>query len=277
MPLVAEQPGGLDVASPRRVAQPQAVQRIDTGNIPLPLLELTIRCVSEHIETFPDLHLPSEIAQRVLAYLLSRAWLNVDTFVRLQHCLLLSLELPNFAPLSEQGGEVWLPLLVKHTNVARLDISYAAEVTDAAFRRVATLASLTALNISSCVALSDAALAYVARLLSLKQLKMDSLPRITDDGLVHLWPLRSLQWLSVSGCDSLGPAATSMLVEKGGTPPSHGRARPHGPFVGRFAHPAHSNRPRRAPLPASLRGLGPQPAPRATAPRPAKVASTDGR
>lgn len=203
-------------AGPPRPSAPQQLERAKTGPSPHSLLHLSLLSLCQHIETFATLELPNEIAQKLLDILISRAWLTLAALDRLRHCLLFSIELPAFAPLSTQGGAAWLPALATHVEVVRLDISSAAGLSDAACAHLTSLASLTALNISGCLALTDAALHHVSRLLSLKHLKMESLPRVTDAGMQQLWQLVGLEWLSVAGCTGLSSAATAIIVEIGG-------------------------------------------------------------
>lgn len=73
--------------------------RKDGVQEPPSLQTLCIQCLCRHVEIYPRLWLPTELAQGVLAELKSRCWLDRAALVWLQDCELFKVEVPNFAIL----------------------------------------------------------------------------------------------------------------------------------------------------------------------------------
>ena len=110
------------------------------------------RCICQHIDRYPKLNLPTQLAQRVLSQLAARTWLDRDTLARLQDCELLSIELPDSALVDDS----WMPLIAKQPRLVRLDLSGSSKLTDAALATLPRLRSLSELNISNCPNITDA-------------------------------------------------------------------------------------------------------------------------
>ena len=156
---------------------------------------------------FSPLRLPAEVAARVVAHLVSRAWLDLAALKALEKCPLLVLELPAVA----QVDLAWAAVISTHTELVRLDLSGAPALTDSAVAHVAKLPALRELNLSGCTSLSDAAVGHVGTLPTLRMLKLEALPKVSDAGAAHLERLRGLRWLSVAGCTGLKDAAAASI------------------------------------------------------------------
>ena len=194
---------------PRVAPRTPAVRAADGSLTPPPLLELCVQCVARHLGEMPTpLRLPPEIASRVVAHLVSRAWLDLGALRCLHDSPLLVLELPGLA----QVDMAWTHVICAHTELVRLDLSGAPSLVDACVAPIGKLPSLRELNLSSCPCLSDAALQYVAALSTLRLLKLEALPRVSDVGVAQLERLPALRWLSLAGCAGLKTAAAASIA-----------------------------------------------------------------
>lgn len=179
---------------------------------PLPLVDLCVLRIAQHLTELPTPHLPAELTAKVLAQLVSRAWLDLDTLKCLRECPILALELPGQA----QIDTTFLPTITAHTELVRLDLSAAPSLTNAAVGPIGRMPSLRALNLSACTQLSDGALTHISQLKALRLLKIEALPRVTDAGVASLEKLHALRWLSVAGCTAIKDASATSIRKVGG-------------------------------------------------------------
>ena len=204
--------GGTPTARSRLALRPPAQRNPDGTFTAPPLVELCVRCIAQHLQSFEaPLWLPAEISGRVVAHCVSRAWLDLSALRCLASSPLHVLELPGVAHLDKE----WMPTVCAHQELVRLDLSGAPSLTDAAAAPIAKLPSLRELNLSGCTQLGDATLHHIGTVRSLQLLKLDALPRVTDAGVTQLERLTALQWLSLAGCVGLKEAAASSIAKLG--------------------------------------------------------------
>lgn len=191
-----------------RVAPRQQIRlRSEGGNEPLSLLELSLQCVAQHIESYPRLELPASLAAGLFQHLVSRHWLDLETLVHLQHSSLLAIELPGFAPIAQP----WVSAIAAHSELERLDLSSAPLLTDVHLQVLrGALPALREINLSNCQ-VGNGTLAVLGTMHSLQMLQLEGLTRLTDSGVAQLEQLPSLRWLSLAGCDALTDASVESV------------------------------------------------------------------
>ena len=123
----------------KRLPQPQeCIKHKDGVWKPAALQQLCVQCICQHIDRFPKLRLPVELAQQVLSHLAARTWLDFEALSCLQESELLKIEIPNCALLEVQGSmprpythepslgvhapspqDYWLALIAKQQQLVR--------------------------------------------------------------------------------------------------------------------------------------------------------------
>ena len=201
---------------PQRQSQrPLAWLAADGWLEPPSLLHLCVSFVAEHLETFPELSLPADLADLVLTCSRDRAWLDLPALRQLRSCDLHTIELPAFAPLSP----LWVDAIALHTELVGLDLSSAPRLSDSAVAPIARIHSLRDLNLSRCRGLGDETLRLIGTSLRcLSRLSLESLPLVTDCGIAELRSLRSVRSLSLAGCAQLGDAAVAAITHPSARP-----------------------------------------------------------
>ena len=179
----------------------------DGSSSPPSLVDLCVPVVCAHLEDYPSLALPAELARRVMDHLVSRLWLDLDALAALKLCSIFALDLPACAAVSAE----WLPHITAHKGLARLDLSRAPRLTDTAVSHLAELTALQDLRLAHCVQLTDAALSSLGALTALRALSLDGVTNLTGKGLAHLRGLPELRCLSLAGCAGIDADALSPL------------------------------------------------------------------
>ena len=216
VPRVSVSPSAV---RPRIVPRTPAIRTLEGRSTPPPLLDLCVQWVARNLGTPllpPPVRLPEEVTARVVAYLVSRAWLNLAGLKCLRNSPMLVLEVPGLA----QVDLTWTAEISTHTELVRLDLSGAPSLTDAAVAPIGKLPALRELNLSNCTALGETSLAHLSTVSTLRMLKLEGLPKVGDAGAAHLERLHGLRWLSLAGCTKI-KSAGALSLSRCVSSPSH--------------------------------------------------------